>query len=69
MQVQHYVPDQRAVHHQREQDTVLHRKDISKTEPFEFLDHRQWNLSIRQDRLELIEGIEYKSFVVNSPSA
>lgn len=64
MQVQHYVPDRRVVHRQPELDTVLHRKDISKIEPFEFLDHHQWNLSIHQDRLELIEGIEFRSIDV-----
>ena len=61
MQVLLYVRDQKAVHRQQEQDTVLHRNmDISKIEPFEFLDRRQWNLSIHQDHLELIEGTEFK---------
>ena len=68
-QVLLYVRDQKAVHRQQEQDTVLHtdrNMDISKIEPFEFLDHRQWNLSIRQDHLEQIEGTEFKSFVVRT---
>ena len=70
MEVLLYVRDQKAVHRQQEQDTVLHRNmDISKIEPFEFLDHHQWNLSIHQDRLELIEGIEFKSMLKTTLSS